>query len=58
VETLDLHVDVERGSELCRGRTVVDRWRRTGNAANARVGVGIDREAFVDLLTERLAAFP
>jgi inosine-uridine nucleoside N-ribohydrolase len=58
VEMLDLHVAVERGSELCRGRTVVDRWRRTGSPANARVGVGIDREAFVGLLTERLAAFP
>jgi inosine-uridine nucleoside N-ribohydrolase len=58
VETLELHVAVERASELCRGRTVVDRWRRTGNPSNARVGVGIDREAFVRLLTERLAVFP
>jgi pyrimidine-specific ribonucleoside hydrolase len=58
VETLELHVAVECASDLCRGRTVIDRWRRTGSPPNARVGVGIDREAFVRLLTERLAAFP
>jgi inosine-uridine nucleoside N-ribohydrolase len=49
---------VECGSELCRGRTVVDRWRRTENPPNATVGVGIVRAAFVDLLAERLAVFP
>jgi inosine-uridine nucleoside N-ribohydrolase len=58
VESIDTHVAVECGSELCRGRTVVDRWRRTGNPPNATVGIGIDRAAFVELLTERLAAFP
>ena len=58
VELLDLHVAVECGSELCRGRTVVDRWRRTGSAPNARVGVGVDGRGFVDLLVERLATYP
>jgi inosine-uridine nucleoside N-ribohydrolase len=51
-----LNVRVDRESELCRGRTVVDVWRRTGLEANANVAVGIDSEAFLDLLHERLAA--
>jgi inosine-uridine nucleoside N-ribohydrolase len=49
------NVEIETVSELCRGRTVVDLWRRTGRAPNARVGVGIDAEAFFRLLTERIA---
>jgi len=57
VETAHRHVAVECASELCRGRTVVDLWRRTGNAPNAHVGVGIDGERFLALLVERLASF-
>ena len=53
LEWLNVRVDCE--SELCRGRTVVDVWRRTGLEANANVAVGIDSEAFLDLLLERLA---
>jgi inosine-uridine nucleoside N-ribohydrolase len=48
------NVEVETVSELCRGRTVVDLWRRTDRPANARVGVGIDSEAFFRLLGERI----
>ena len=44
------------GSRLCRGRTVVDLWRRTGNAANARVATDVDAEAFLDLLIDRYAS--
>jgi inosine-uridine nucleoside N-ribohydrolase len=55
VETRRRHVAVECESELCRGRTVVDLWRRTGNEPNADVGVGIDGEAFLELLLERLS---
>ena len=58
VQSLERHVAVECASELCRGRTVVDLWRRTGNEPNARVGVGIDAEAFLELLVERLSTFP
>jgi inosine-uridine nucleoside N-ribohydrolase len=58
LRTLDRHVAVECGSELCRGRTVVDLWRRTGSAPNARVSVEIDAERFVDLLLSRLATLP
>jgi pyrimidine-specific ribonucleoside hydrolase len=54
VETLHRHVDVDCESQLCRGRTVVDLWRRTGNAPNTDVGVGIDGEGFLELLCERI----
>jgi inosine-uridine nucleoside N-ribohydrolase len=58
VETRERHVAIECGSELCRGRTVVDLWRRTENEPNAHVGVGIDGDAFVELLLERLSTYP
>ena len=53
VERLNVRIDTE--SELCRGRTVVDVWRRTGLEPTANVAVGIDPERFVDLLRQRLA---
>jgi inosine-uridine nucleoside N-ribohydrolase len=53
LERLNVQVDCE--SELCRGRTVVDVWRRTGLEPTASVAVGIDAEGFLDLLLERLA---
>jgi len=53
LERLNVRVDCE--SELCRGRTVVDVWRRTGLEPNGNVAVGIDSQAFLDLLLERLA---
>jgi inosine-uridine nucleoside N-ribohydrolase len=55
VETKHRHVAIECESELCRGRTVVDVWLRTGKEPNADVAVGIDGEAFLELLLERLA---
>src|SRR5437764_647089 len=54
LETRELNVEIETESELCRGRTVVDVWRRTGREPNAHVAVGIDADAFVELLVERL----
>ena len=58
LETAHRHVAVDCQSELCRGRTVVDLWRRTGNEPNAHVAVGIDAEAFRELLIERLGTLP
>ena len=58
VETVERHVAVECDSELCRGRTVVDLWSRTGKAPNAHVAVGIDGEAFLEFLIERLSRYP
>ena len=54
VERLNVRVDT-CPEELCRGRTVVDLWRRTGLEPTASVAVGIDSERFVHLLQERLA---
>jgi inosine-uridine nucleoside N-ribohydrolase len=58
VETVHRHVVVDCASELCRGRTVVDLWRRTGNEPNADVGVDVDGAAFMELLLERLSTYP
>lgn len=58
LETVACHVAIETGSELSRGRTVVDRWSVTGNAANARVGVEIDGDRFTRLLVERIGSLP
>jgi inosine-uridine nucleoside N-ribohydrolase len=56
VQTEHRHVEIDCGSELCRGRTVVDLWRRTENEPNAHAGVGIDGRAFIELLHERIAS--
>jgi inosine-uridine nucleoside N-ribohydrolase len=55
VETRQRNVEVELESELTRGRTVVDLWRRTERPPNAHVGVDLDADAFFDLLVERIA---
>jgi inosine-uridine nucleoside N-ribohydrolase len=54
VETLERNVEIDTESELCRGRTVVDLWRRTTREPNAHVGVEINSDGFLDLLIERL----
>lgn len=56
VETLERHVAVDCSWELCRGRTVVDLWRRTGQSANADVAVDVDAGAFFELLLDRIAS--
>jgi pyrimidine-specific ribonucleoside hydrolase len=54
VTTVELNVEVELESELCRGRTVVDRWHRTQRPPNAKVGIDLDADAFFELLVERI----
>jgi inosine-uridine nucleoside N-ribohydrolase len=54
--TLERNVEIDCDSELCRGRTVVDLWRRTGREPNAHVGVDVDADGFVDLLVERISS--
>jgi len=54
VETKHLNVEIDVESELCRGRTVVDVWRRSGREPNSHVGVEIDADGFLELLIERL----
>jgi inosine-uridine nucleoside N-ribohydrolase len=56
LETKELNVEIDTESELCRGRTVVDVWRRSGREPNAHVAVGIDADGFVELLLERIAS--
>jgi inosine-uridine nucleoside N-ribohydrolase len=51
-ERLNTEIDIE--SELCRGRTVVDVWRRSGREPNAHVAVDIDADGFLELLIERI----
>ena len=55
VTTIDCNVEIELVSDLCRGRTVVDRWKRTTRSVNAHVGVDLDADGFFDLLVERIA---
>jgi inosine-uridine nucleoside N-ribohydrolase len=53
-----LHVEVDTGPGPSRGRTLVDRWRRTGREPNAHVALDVDAPAFLDLLTRRIGALP
>ena len=55
VTTARRNVEIELASELCRGRTVVDLWRRMDAAPNAHVGVEVDAQGFLELLIERLS---
>ena len=55
LELAHVNVRIDCESELCRGRTVADIWRRTGLEPNVHVAVGIDSERFVSLLQQRLA---
>ncbi len=51
----DCAAAVETESDLTRGQTVIDWWRRTDRPANALVLDRIDAEGFFALLVERLA---
>jgi inosine-uridine nucleoside N-ribohydrolase len=50
------HTEVDTSLGICRGRTVVDRWRRTGREPNASVAIGVNGDAFIDLLCARIAS--
>ncbi|MEZ5685813.1 MAG: nucleoside hydrolase [Paracoccaceae bacterium] len=50
-----VNVEVETGSELTMGMTVVDWWRVTDRPANAMVMGAVDADGFYALLTERIA---
>ena len=56
LETRHRNVAIDCESELCRGRTVVDLWQRTGREPNAHVAVDVDADAFLRLLVERIAS--
>jgi inosine-uridine nucleoside N-ribohydrolase len=54
VKTEHLNTEIDIVSELCRGRTVVDVWRRSGREPNSHVAVDIDADGFHELLIERI----
>jgi inosine-uridine nucleoside N-ribohydrolase len=56
VETVHVGVRVDCGEELGRGRTNCDLRGRVGWEPNAHVGVGIDADAFISLLVERISS--
>ncbi|WP_322990105.1 nucleoside hydrolase, partial [Hoeflea sp.] len=49
------NVEIETGSELTLGATVVDWWNVTDRPDNAFVAGDVDSDRFFDLLIERLA---
>src|SRR6185437_8746704 len=51
-------VRMDLGPGPCRGRTVIDRWGRTGEPVNAVVLETLDSDGFFALLGERLATLP
>jgi inosine-uridine nucleoside N-ribohydrolase len=51
-------VRVDLGPGIGRGRTVIDRWDRTGDPHNAMVLETLDADGFFALLGERLARLP
>jgi purine nucleosidase len=56
--TRDCSVRIDPGPGIGRGRTVIDRWGRTGDPNNAIVMETLDADGFFDLLGERLARLP
>ena len=62
VEVAEYDVQVDTGQGPARGRTVCDglpvRMARKGRAANAQVGIRIDRDRFEDLLVDAYGRLP
>ena len=58
VTRFDCNVEIETASQYCDGRTVVDRWLVTDKPKNARVGIDVDAERFLQLLVERISSLP
>lgn len=55
LETKSMHVDIELTGKHTRGRTVADVRGRYQQPANVAVGVGFQRERFLEILIEGLA---
>jgi inosine-uridine nucleoside N-ribohydrolase len=56
--TRDCAVTVDLGPGPSRGRTVIDRWGRTGETRNACLLETLDADGFFTMLGERLAHLP
>ncbi|WMI79847.1 nucleoside hydrolase [Anaerotignum sp. MB30-C6] len=57
MESKDLFVEVETTGDFCKGATIADFYNISGKAPNAKVLMGIDRQAFVDLLVEAISVY-
>ncbi|NCC16467.1 MAG: pyrimidine-specific ribonucleoside hydrolase RihA [Clostridia bacterium] len=57
MEFRDLFVQIETTGDLCKGATIADFNHVCGKEPNAKVLMGIDRQAFVDLLVEAISAY-
>ncbi len=57
IRCMPMHVAVELRGEWTTGRTVCDRYGRTGQPANAEVGLQLDVARFWDLLIETLTTY-
>ena len=58
VTTVDCNISIETASRFCDGRTVVDRWHATDLPRNAKAGIDVDADRFLELLVERIASLP
>jgi len=56
-QTRDIFVDIERGGRYTRGRTVGDIYDKSHQKPNATVSLGIDRQAFVEMIIEACASY-
>lgn len=57
MESKDLYVEVETMGDFCKGATVADFDHVLDVVPNAKVLMGIDRQAFVDLLVEAISVY-
>jgi inosine-uridine nucleoside N-ribohydrolase len=56
VTTVHCNIEIETASRFCDGRTVVDRWHVTDRPRNARAGIDVEAERFLELLVERISS--
>jgi pyrimidine-specific ribonucleoside hydrolase len=56
VTTIECNIEIETASQFCDGRTVVDRWHVTDRPRNAKAGIDVDAERFLELLVERISS--
>jgi pyrimidine-specific ribonucleoside hydrolase len=49
-----MHIDIELDGKFTRGRTVADTRGRKNMPVNVDVGIGIDRDRFLEILYESL----
>jgi len=58
VTTVECNIEIETASRFCDGRTVVDRWLVTDRPRNAKAGIDVDAERFLELLIARISSLP